>query len=175
MTSSTICDNVQNAIQAWHKGKCPVGCELLQNATKLDMVTKYQYDPISYIKSLFSDENAKIRNLTIKNLKNGLITPYIYWHQFIGCDVDGFVEKKINRSIIEVAGYKPQPIIGGNFLYKKLSPKIINYMPVWVDWIMNPDLMFIIIMLFVIIIIILSTIHYIRIYKHKQQPHDHQL
>jgi hypothetical protein len=185
---ATRCDIIRDAMHAQADGKCadpntpPPECVAMGLATQRDMYFRTQYDP----STLLSKDKRLVRTKTLQALQTGITDKEqqlrakygpnapvnIAWRDFPLClwNKDGskygaFGNKYIKRDDMNLAGYKPQPLAGGqalagSFLKKpNTNPPIsTSPMPVWLDRVLNPNLM--LIFIFVLLVIIFAVLVY---------------
>ena len=114
------------------------------------------------------DVDAKVRALTVKNLKTAITNLHddltgaypdaepgavdITWADIAQCKKLGSGTKKYGRDGALELGMDPKYPIGGKFAINTLWTPDNNPIPIAVDYIMNPDLFTIIVLMFIVII-----------------------
>jgi hypothetical protein len=155
----------------------PIACSVFNLASHRDVEFQWQYDPTS----LFSDTQRKLREKKLADIEGDiqkdeelLQTQYgaaapvdqISWWRMQRCLMSpngqpggNFKHKYVGRQDMETAGYTPYPLFGGSMFEGDIPAQISNALPVYVDRIINSDLMII------IIFVLLVAIFAILIYK----------
>lgn len=162
----SVCDVVRDAVAQSHlcacpndklpqcKGvtKAPPKCSVFHVAKLQDTKFKWKYtlDPLKAQKLSQIDKDIEKDAITLKLIYGIELSPEdLEWWKMQRCLINKktgakggqFANKYLERQDLELLGYSPTPIIGGDFMFTALPDKVLRTIPVAWDRFLNPAMM----------------------------------
>ncbi len=196
----SVCDVVRDAVAQSHlcacpndklpqcKGvtKAPPKCSVFHVAKLQDTKFKWKYtlDPLKAQKLSQIDKDIEKDAITLKLIYGIELSPEdLEWWKMQRCLINKktgakggqFANKYLERQDLELLGYSPTPIIGGDFMFTALPDKVLRTIPVAWDRFLNPAMM---IFFLIILLCVIFGIFYVLVrntLRRKQKSKQHQM